>query len=156
MHVQRAYDLHRDLLELQVLNDPRALARLCRGGPTTFHLWALGFAGLGVFKGDRPPPSQGGGPPATGGSSRQTPCLPCGPLGNWSQPTATVSACSRPVSAQRTCHRLPPVATTGLHKGSIRCCHVRLLSALARLGQDLDVPVRAVQADPLPVLDQPG
>src|SRR5207247_9322967 len=43
MHVQRAYDLHRDLLELQVLNDPRALARLCRGGPTTFHLRAFGF-----------------------------------------------------------------------------------------------------------------
>src|SRR6266540_4224501 len=50
MHVQRAYDLHRDLLELQVLNDPRALARLCRGGPTTFHLWAFGFAGLGILR----------------------------------------------------------------------------------------------------------
>src|SRR6266540_2368335 len=48
MNIQRAYDLHRDLLELQVLNDPRALARLCRGGPTTSHLWAFGFAGLGV------------------------------------------------------------------------------------------------------------
>jgi hypothetical protein len=38
VHIQRAYDLHRDLLELQVLNDPRALPRLRRGGPTTCHL----------------------------------------------------------------------------------------------------------------------
>jgi hypothetical protein len=38
VHIQRSYDLHRDLLELHGPDDPRALTRLCRGGPTTCHL----------------------------------------------------------------------------------------------------------------------
>src|SRR5215218_9759051 len=37
-------------------------------------------------------------------------------------PTATVSACLSRSSAGAICARLPPVATTGLHKGSILSC----------------------------------
>src|SRR5918994_5150266 len=84
MYVQRAYDLHRDLLELQVLNDPRALARLCRGGPTTFHLWALGFAGLGTSCGARE---------ATPYLSWKGCTLTIWGRGKRSQPRATLFAC---------------------------------------------------------------
>src|SRR5439155_13291924 len=56
------------------------------------------------------------------GLEPSTPSLPCAPIGNRSQPTATVwlvlaASASDPIS-----HRLPPVATTGLHKGSILRC----------------------------------
>jgi hypothetical protein len=43
-------------------------------------------------------------------------------LASGSQPAATVFACSRGFAAEAICDRLPPVATTGLHKGSILCC----------------------------------
>ena len=42
--------------------------------------------------------------------------------GNRSQPTATVFACSSGLRGRAICHWLPPVATTGLHKGSILRC----------------------------------
>jgi hypothetical protein len=45
------------------------------------------------------------------------------------QPFAThgnVSACVRAFLDDAICDRLPPVATTGLHKGSIRWLHIHL------------------------------
>src|SRR6266545_6845050 len=39
VHIQSAYDLHRDLLELHGLERPACLPRLSRGGPTTCHLY---------------------------------------------------------------------------------------------------------------------
>jgi hypothetical protein len=61
------------------------------------------------------------------------------------------------------------VLQTPLPPGSHRCpvnwpvarkaegAHLRQCSGMSpELGENLDVPVRAVQADPLPVLDQPG
>jgi hypothetical protein len=48
--------------------------------------------------------------------------LPCAPTGNRSQPTAAVSPCFCGFCADHIWDRLPPVATTGLHKGSIPCC----------------------------------
>src|SRR5438552_10187644 len=55
-----------------------------------------------------------------------TPSLPWNVSGNWSQPTATVLASFRRLSADPICHSLPPVATTGLHKGFILCCRLWL------------------------------
>jgi hypothetical protein len=63
------------------------------------------------------------------GLEPSTPSLPCGPIRNCSHPTATVFACFRGFGADPTCHRLPPLATTGLHKGSILCCPRWLLGA---------------------------
>jgi hypothetical protein len=51
-----------------------------------------------------------------------TPSLPCAASGNWSQPTATVFACFNGFAPLAIRHWLPPVATTGLHKGSTVCC----------------------------------
>jgi hypothetical protein len=45
--------------------------------------------------------------------------LPSNVSRDWSQPTAKVSACFCEFRARPICSRLPPVATTGLHKGSI-------------------------------------
>jgi hypothetical protein len=42
--------------------------------------------------------------------------------GNWSQPTAMVFARLSRFRCGRVCHRLRPVATAGLHKGSILSC----------------------------------
>src|SRR6266545_345513 len=39
VHIQSAYDLHRDLLELHGLERLACLPRLSRGGPTTCHLY---------------------------------------------------------------------------------------------------------------------
>ena len=65
-------------------------------------LWAFGFAGLGVLR--RSTPSFAGrGPPATGGSPRQTPCLPWNVSGKRRQPAATVLACLRRFCAQAIC-----------------------------------------------------
>jgi len=61
------------------------------------------------------PSCAGRGPPATGGSSRQTPCLPWNVSGNGAQPTATVLACFCGFRDSSICRRLPPFATTGLH-----------------------------------------
>src|SRR6266542_5013937 len=73
-------------------------------------LWALGFAGLGVLR--RSTSSLAGrGPPATGGSPRQTPCLPCTSRRNRWQPVATDFACfwvSRAGRFAADCHRLQP------------------------------------------------
>ena len=53
------------------------------------------------------------------GLEPSTPSLPfCGP-GNWSQPMATVLACSSRFRGNPICHRLPPVATALLHKCSM-------------------------------------
>ena len=46
------------------------------------------------------------------------PSLPCASIGNWTQATATVLACFRGFCASGICHPSPPVAATGLHKGS--------------------------------------
>jgi hypothetical protein len=54
------------------------------------------------------------------GLEPETPSLPCASIGNWTQATATVLACFRGFCAGGICHPLPPVATTGLHKGSIQ------------------------------------
>jgi hypothetical protein len=73
-------------------------------------LWALGFAGLGVLRRSTPSFS-GRGPPATGGSPRQTPCLPCTSRGNRWQPAATDFACFCGFECGRFaagCHRLQP------------------------------------------------
>jgi hypothetical protein len=51
--------------------------------------------------------------------------LPSRPGRNQLQPTATVFACLGRFRADRICHRLPAVATTGLHKGSIICNQLR-------------------------------
>jgi hypothetical protein len=59
----------------------------------------------------RPPPFRGGSAP-----------LPWNSLGNRSQPTAMVCACLSRSGRPPICHRLLPVATAGLHKGSIRRC----------------------------------
>jgi hypothetical protein len=62
------------------------------------------------------------GTSATGGKRWQTPSLPCARRGNWSQRTATVLACFCGPRGGSICDRLPLVATTGLHKGSILRC----------------------------------
>src|SRR6266487_1883130 len=78
-------------------------------------LWAFGFAGFGVCGARRSTSSFAGrGPPATGGSPRQTPCLPCATIGNQWQPTATVLACSSRFRGHAICDRLPPVAPAWL------------------------------------------
>src|SRR5207302_7800855 len=61
------------------------------------------------------------------GRVESTSSLPCAPRRNRPQPTATASACLGGVCADPICHRLPPVATTGLHEGSIRRCLFWLL-----------------------------
>ena len=53
------------------------------------------------------------------GLEPETPSLPCRSVGNRPQPTATVFACLSRSSGRPICDRLPPVATTGLHKGSV-------------------------------------
>ena len=55
-----------------------------------------------------------------GGSPRQTPCLPWNVSGKRAQRMATDFACFYGFWDDRICDQLPPVATTGLHKGSIR------------------------------------
>src|SRR5919198_3503047 len=62
--------------------------------------------------------------------------LPSDVSRNCSQPTATVFACSGAVRANSICHRLPPVATTGLHKGSIVCSQYRQHAAPRKAGLD--------------------
>ncbi len=64
-----------------------------------------------LFAGTLPKPSDGLEP--------STPSLPCTSKRNRSQPTATVLAYLCAFSAVTICDRLRPVATTGLHKGSI-------------------------------------
>jgi len=54
-------------------------------------------------------------------ASRSTPSLPWNVPRNQWQPLATDFACFRGFQEQSICHRLPPVATPGLHKGSIVC-----------------------------------
>jgi hypothetical protein len=49
-----------------------------------------------------------------------TPSLPCAPIGNRSQPMATISACFRRSRGCPICHWLPPVATALLHKCFLR------------------------------------
>ena len=56
------------------------------------------------------------------GLEPSTPSLPWNLGGNGSQPTATVFACLSRFLCWRICHRLPPVAPAGLHKGSILSC----------------------------------
>ena len=72
-----------------------------------------------AFQGRSTSSLSGKGPPATGGSPRQTPCLPWNVSGNWWRPVATDLACSCRLWRSAVCRRLPRVATTGLHKGSI-------------------------------------
>jgi hypothetical protein len=55
--------------------------------------------------------------------------LPWNSFGNRSQPTATGFHLFEPFRRRCVCHRLPPVATAGLHKGSILSCPRRLHSA---------------------------
>jgi hypothetical protein len=54
------------------------------------------------------------------------PSLPCASIGNWTQATATVLACFRGFCASGICHPSPPVAATGLHKGSIQLVPIYL------------------------------
>jgi hypothetical protein len=60
------------------------------------------------------------------GLEPSTPSLPCARRGHWSQRTATVLACFGSSGAGSICGRLPPIATTGLHKGSILGCLCRI------------------------------
>jgi hypothetical protein len=64
------------------------------------------------------------------GLEPETPSLPCTPNRNRSQRTATDSACFRGFWPSAICQRLRPVATTGLHKGSIREPRRAYLSAV--------------------------
>jgi hypothetical protein len=83
-----------------------------------------------------------GRPASRSGSGADRPSLPCAAIGNRSQPTATVFACLSRFRRRAVCDRLPPVATTGLHKGSIlsrlfgqrRRLILRLAAALAVRG----------------------
>src|SRR6266511_2966851 len=93
-------------------------------------LWAFGFAGLGVLR--RSTSSLAGrGPPATGGSPRQTPCLPWNFLGNWWQPVATVLACFPAFAPNRfaaDCHLLQPrgsIKMTCSETSSAQACYAR-------------------------------
>src|SRR5438094_5737089 len=52
---------------------------------------------------------------------------------NRSQPTATVIAFLSRFATPPICARLPPVATTGLHKGSIRCNQPRQQDPVSRV-----------------------
>jgi hypothetical protein len=61
-------------------------------------------------------------PKPSDGLEPSTPSLPWNPGGNRSQPAATVFADLSRFRRRRICHRLPAVATAGLHKGSILCC----------------------------------
>src|SRR5712691_10073319 len=80
----------------------------------------------------RPPPAGTTEPPAEQeetrspltDSNRRPP--PYHSIGNRWQPTATVLACFRRLSRFPICGRLPPVATTGLHKGSIHAIALSL------------------------------
>jgi hypothetical protein len=56
--------------------------------------------------------------------SNVDPLLTMNASGNRSQPTATAFGCLSRFRRIHICHRLPPVATAGLHKGSILCCRV--------------------------------
>jgi hypothetical protein len=56
------------------------------------------------------------------GLEPSTPSLPWSAACNWSQPTATFFAHLSRFRRRRICHRLPSVATAGLHKGSILRC----------------------------------
>jgi hypothetical protein len=58
-------------------------------------------------------------PKPSDGLEPSTPSLPCAPIGNRSQPMATVLACSSRFWGNPICHRLPPVATALLHKCSM-------------------------------------
>ncbi len=96
------------------------------------------------------PSFAGRGPPATGGSPPQTPCLPWNASGNWSQPTATVFAYLSRFRGRSICHRLPPVATTGLHKGSIlRCLIWRRCAFGERFAKRRRIPVGHRRLRPL-------
>jgi hypothetical protein len=65
-----------------------------------------------------------------------TPSLPFWGPGNWSQPSATVFACLSRFRGRSICHRLPPVATAGLHKRSIpRRRELRVAEGLHALSQ---------------------
>jgi hypothetical protein len=66
------------------------------------------------------------------GLEPSTPSLPWSFGGNWSQPTAMVSARFRPFRGRSICHRLPQVATARLHKGSIERCPLWLRSVAGR------------------------
>src|SRR5207248_5860698 len=72
------------------------------------------------------------GTSATGGKRWETRSLPCVSLRNRSRPTATVFGLFAQFLRLRICDQLPPIATTGLHKGSIRCNQTRQQTALAK------------------------
>jgi len=113
--------------------------RVCLSKSRGQVLWAFGFAGLGVLR--RSTSSFAGrGPPATGGSPRQTPCLPWNFSGNGWQLVATVFACFCVFRDSSICRRLPPFATTGLHKGSIHG------TALERTHPQLNACLRLITA----------
>ena len=59
------------------------------------------------------------------GLEPSTPSLPCAPIGNRSQPTATVLACFCVFQARSICHRLPLIAPARLHKRSILFAQIR-------------------------------
>jgi hypothetical protein len=90
-------------------------------------------------EGERKVPAPGRKP--SDGLEPSTPSLPWNDLGNWSQPTATLLACLGGFHGDAICDRLPPVATTGLHKGSILSCQMwihppcRLLVAEAQTAE---------------------
>ena len=60
------------------------------------------------------------------GLEPSNPSLPWNASGKQWHSTATVFACFCGFWACRICDRLPLVATTGLHNGSIHCCQLRL------------------------------
>jgi hypothetical protein len=80
------------------------------------------------------------------------PSLPWNVARNRLQPTATVLACFRGSGGLAICDQLPPVATTGLHKGSILCCprclHLALDDVLGRQLRDLLEVERPKLGDP--------
>src|SRR4029453_1735256 len=68
--------------------------------PSPASLRVRGTRPLFAEPGKRPPPYHGGSAP-----------LPCAPIGNWSQPTATVFACPSRLQGRPGCHRLRPLCS---------------------------------------------
>jgi hypothetical protein len=83
----------------------------------------------------------------SGGLEPSTPSLPWNASGNRSQPTATVFGCLSRFRRIHICHRLPPVATAGLHKGSILRCLIGLLAVSRRRASSARWPNQKTKND---------
>jgi hypothetical protein len=83
------------------------------------------------------------------GLEPSTPSLPWNAAGNQSQPTATVFAYLSVYRTRTICDQLPPVATAGLHKGSI----LRCLFGLRASSRSRPPSVAAIKQQMRPLLE---